>query len=151
MSDTNDTVVDTGLFLSAFRLGETFASATSGNDILAGTTGNDSVDASDGNDSVFGAAGRDTLNGGNDDDRLHGGADNEILDGASGNDRLNGGLRQHPLSRRGFNENSLFQWQLRQRNRLYGDDREHEGRSSHHRYFAGLRRARFCEIIGRTD
>ncbi|MFP6688101.1 MAG: choice-of-anchor L domain-containing protein, partial [Alphaproteobacteria bacterium] len=100
VSDTNDTVVDTGLFLSAFGLGEAFASATSGNDILAGTTGNDSVDAGDGNDSVFGATGLDTLNGGNGDDRLHGctgndmingGTDNDILDGASGNDRLNGG------------------------------------------------------------
>ena len=39
---------DTGLFLSAFGLGETFASATSGNDILAGTTGNDLVDAGNG-------------------------------------------------------------------------------------------------------
>ncbi|MDA0229708.1 MAG: choice-of-anchor L domain-containing protein [Proteobacteria bacterium] len=101
VSDTSDVSVDTGLFLSAFGLGETFASATAGNDILAGTTGNDSVDAGDGNDSVFGAAGLDTINGGLGDDSLHGGAgndlvnggdDNDILKGGSGDDNLNGGI-----------------------------------------------------------
>ena len=107
VSDTQDTSVDTGLFLSAFGLGETFASASAGNDILAGTTGNDSVDAGTGNDSVFGAAGLDTLNGDGGEDKLHGGAgndilnggaDNDILDGASGNDTLQGGSGNDTLN-----------------------------------------------------
>ena len=106
VSDTNDAIVDTGLFLSAFGLAESIGNQTSGDDIIAGTTGNDSVDAGNGNDSVFGAAGLDILNGGSGNDRLHGGAgndtinggdDNDTLEGASGDDVMDGGIGNDTL------------------------------------------------------
>ncbi len=98
VSDTSDLAGDSGLFLSAFGLGEQFSNASSGDDILAGTTSPDSVNASTGNDAVFGAAGNDTLSGGDGNDSLDGGSGNDTVNGNNDNDTLDGGPGDDTLS-----------------------------------------------------
>jgi hypothetical protein len=92
VSDTDDFVVDSGLYLAPLvaPLAATVG-ATSGDDTLVGTTGNDVITDNLGADLLFGAAGDDNLSGGNDNDRLYGGLGNDSLSGGGGNDTLSGG------------------------------------------------------------
>ena len=91
VSDTSDTVVDTALFLSGFKLTKEFSSTSNADDDLAGTTGADTVDGGLGNDFIFGAAGNDSLSGGDGNDELNGNLGDDTLSGNAGNDEINGG------------------------------------------------------------
>ncbi len=103
VADTNDTIYDTALFASNFRLTKTGASGVvktvegdSGNNHLKGTTnlaefftagaGNDVVKALAGNDVLDLGEGKDTGDGGKGNDLLIGGLGKDLLKGGLGND-----------------------------------------------------------------
>ncbi|MDP2902350.1 MAG: choice-of-anchor L domain-containing protein [Methylovulum sp.] len=112
IADTNDHVLDSGIFLTNLdsvdlhrptipgvtpptlvgREGLYAAkSGTDGNDVMAGTEGRDLSMLGVGNDTIDTGAGNDVVVGGQGNDSIEAGAGNDLLDGGTGNDNMDGG------------------------------------------------------------
>jgi len=110
VADTNDSVLDSGLFISPFALALDVAGSgndsnfSSGNDVLVGGTSSDTISGSGigaregGNDLIFGLGGNDSITGNSGNDTLYGGTGNDSLFGRQGADILRGGAGDDTLN-----------------------------------------------------
>ena len=86
VTDTEDKVIDSGLFLSATAFGFDATGATAGADFLVGNFNGETIDGLGGDDRILGFGGNDSLVGGAGNDTLDGGDGSDTLDGGAGDD-----------------------------------------------------------------
>ena len=98
IADTDDRLIDSGLFVSGFGFGDNKSAGTSGADTLVGGNGSDTIDGLGGDDLLFGLRGDDALAGSAGADKLFGGRGDDTLDGGAGDDTLDGGAGADTLT-----------------------------------------------------
>ncbi|WP_071516384.1 calcium-binding protein [Geitlerinema sp. PCC 9228] len=90
------------------NIGDIFAFAGEGNDILLGGSGVDVLSGNDGDDSIFGGQDEDILNGDDGNNIIFGGQQRDVINGGNGNNLLSGDLGEDTLTGGGGEDRFLL-------------------------------------------